>query len=146
MAKTGQFSDVLTDLCTKVPEKFNIENKIRLLAKSKVEEFGSFSLHADDFSMMLYDIQFWLYSYPSESVNKDQYLTTDYTKIITFGTFTGSYEGNNFTCGGYAPNFVSDDWLETRIKEGRIIENDSKIKISPSWIKELEESILLISI
>ncbi len=146
MTETGQFSDVLTDLCAKVPEKFNIENKIRILAKSKVEEFGSFSLHADDFSMMLYDIQFWLYSYPNESVDKNEYLITDYTKIITFGTFTGSDENHNFTCGGYAPNFVSDDWLETRIKEGRIIESDNEIKMSPSWIKELEESILNISV
>jgi len=144
-AKTGQFSDVLFDLCSKVPHEFNIENKIRALMINKIEEFGRFFLHGDDISMMVYDIQFWLYSYLGNFVDKNDYLTKYYEEIITFGKFTRNNTNINFTIGGYSSGLISDNWLETRIKEGRIIESDNKIKMSPLWIKELEKNILNIN-
>lgn len=150
-AREGQFSDVLFMLCNYIPKEFNIESKIRALLVAKIEEFGSFFLHGDDISMMIYDIQFWLYSYQDRIVDKDRYLTKDYEEIVVFGTFSKDNVTPNteycFNCGGYSPGLISDNWLETRIKEGRIIEIDNNtIQMSPLWIIELEKSILEIAV
>jgi len=158
-ARTGQFSDVLLTLCNQISKEFNIESKIRALLVAKIEECGSFTLHSDDISMIVYDIQFWLYSYQGRVVDKDEYLIKDYKEIISFGTFSKdnvAYDTNDrFTCGAYEAATFSDwyepsiisDWLETRIKEGRIIEIDNNtIQMSPLWITELEKSILEIAV
>ncbi|MOA48513.1 hypothetical protein D3C78_1712620 [compost metagenome] len=45
--------------------------------------------------------------------------------------------GGEFSTGGYAPEFITD-WLDARIKQGRIVVNDSGVlAMSEAAVKEL---------
>lgn len=103
------------------------EQKIRNICTRIVEEKGHFSFHADEVSYVMYDMQFWLYikSYPNTS--REQYLTA-YENIIAFG--------GEFGQGGYAPAFITD-WLDTRVKEGRIVQDDGVMRFTNSYAEEV---------
>ncbi|WP_409370253.1 SMI1/KNR4 family protein [Lysinibacillus sp. 38-6] len=119
----GKFSPMLEELCARVTEVGQVEQKIRSICTQIVEEKGHFSFHADALSYAMYDVQFWLYtkSYPDTSY--DQYVSA-YQNIIAFG--------GEFGQGGYAPGFITD-WLERRKKEGRIVQNHGKIHFTDSY-------------
>lgn len=123
----GKFSPLLEELCSRVTEVEQAEQKIRNICTRIVEEKGHFSFHADEVSYVMYDMQFWLYikSYPNTS--REQYLTA-YENIIAFG--------GEFGQGGYAPAFITD-WLDTRIKEGRIVQDDGVIRFTNSYAEEV---------
>jgi tetratricopeptide (TPR) repeat protein len=130
----GQFSPLLQELCGKVTEVDNIEGIIRSICTAIVEEKGHFSLHADERSILMYDVQFWLYisSYPH--TNRDQYLA-EYTKMIAFG--------GEFSTGGYAPGFITD-WLDDRIRQGMIEESGGTLRLTDKakeqLLKQLKET------
>lgn len=123
----GKFSPLLEELCSRVTEVEQIEQKIRSICTRIVEEKGHFSLHADELSYLMYDVQFWLYmkSYPDTS--RDQYVAA-YQNIIAFG--------GEFGTGGYAPAFITD-WLDVRIKEGRIVQDHGTIGLTAEYTEEL---------
>lgn len=75
----------------------------------------------------MYDVQFWLYtkSYPDSS--RDQYEAV-YENIIAFG--------GEFGQGGYAPSFITD-WLDIRMKEGRIAQDHGMIRFTDSYAEEV---------
>lgn len=104
-----------------------IEQKIRSICTRIVEEKGHFSFHADELSYVMYDVQFWLYlkSYPETS--RDQYVAA-YQNIIAFG--------GEFSQGGYAPSFITD-WLDVRIKEGRIVQQHGILRFTDSFAEEV---------
>lgn len=126
-AAHGKFSPLLEELCSRVTEVEQVEQKIRNICTRIVEEKDHFSFHADELSYVMYDMQFWLYikSYPNTS--REQYLTA-YENIIAFG--------GEFGQGGYAPSFITD-WLDTRIKEGRIVQDDGVIRFTNLYAEEV---------
>lgn len=123
----GKFSSLLDELCSRVTEVEQVEQKIRSICTSIFEEKGYFALHADELSYDMYDVQFWLYikSYPDTS--RDQYVSA-YQNIIAFG--------GEFGTGGYGPSFITD-WLDYRINEGRIILDHGIIRFTDLYAEQV---------
>lgn len=110
--ENGRFSTILTELCDNFTHVSDIGKIIRNISKELVTQKGHFSLHADELSYLLYDIQFWLYSNRKSVRNMKQYLDI-YSRIMTI-TCDGE-----FTMNGYAPGFA-EDWMVERLKTGAI--------------------------
>ncbi|WP_102274360.1 SMI1/KNR4 family protein [Cytobacillus massiliigabonensis] len=123
----GKFSPLLGELCSRVTEVEQVEQKIRRICTRIVEEKGHFSFHADELSYVMYDVQFWLYTKSYSDTSRDQYLA-DYEKIIAFG--------GEFGQGGYGPSFITD-WLNHRIKEERIVQDHGFIRVANSYAEEV---------
>ncbi|WP_144511010.1 SMI1/KNR4 family protein [Bacillus sp. FJAT-22090] len=123
----GKFSALLDELCSQVNEVEQVEQKIRSICTNIVEEKGYFALHADKLSYDMYDVQFWLYTKSYPNTTRDQYVST-YENIIAFG--------GEFGTGGYAPSFITD-WLDYRIDEGRIIQEQGSIRFTDLYAKEI---------
>lgn len=98
----------------------DIEGIIRRICTAIVEEKGYFSLHADERSTLMYDLQFWLYTRVYPNTNRDQYLEV-YSKMIAFG--------GEFSTGGYAPGFISD-WLDDRVRHGMIVNTNGTLRFT----------------
>lgn len=130
--RNGEFSTVLKELCQSITEVDNIEDKIRKICTDIVESKGYFALHADELSILMYDIQFWLYSKNNSNITSDDYLKA-YSSIIAFGD-------KEFKTGGYAPAFIKD-WLDGRITNEKIICNNGFITFTAEAKKELIEQI-----
>ncbi len=124
----GAFSPLLAQLCAHAAAIENIEEKIRAICTKIVEEKGFFALHGDEFSILMYDLQFWLYSKFQPNISREKYLK-DYEMILVFS--------GEFSTGGYAPDFVSD-WLRDRVDQGMIIETGGTIRFT-----EMAEAQLL---
>ena len=75
----------------------------------------------------MYDVQFWLYTKSYPDTSRDQYVAT-YQNMIAFG--------GEFGQGGYAPAFITD-WLDRRIKEGRIVQDQGMIRFTDSYAEEV---------
>lgn len=120
MVRTAPFSELLSELCGKCGEPEKTERWIRRLAEETVEEKGYFALHADERSLLLYDIQFWLYTNAHTDTTEEAYLAS-YKDMIAFG--------RPFGTGGYAPAFV-EDWLKQRRKEGAIVQKDGVLSMT----------------
>ncbi|MED3549206.1 SMI1/KNR4 family protein [Cytobacillus praedii] len=123
----GKFSPLLEELCSQVTEVSQVEQKIRNICTRIVEEKGHFSFHADELSYVMYDVQFWFYTKSYPNTSREQYLAA-YEKIIAFG--------GEFGQGGYAPSFITD-WLNHRIKEGRIVQDHGIIQFTNSYAEEV---------
>ncbi|WP_419393622.1 SMI1/KNR4 family protein [Cytobacillus praedii] len=123
----GKFSPLLEELCSQVTEVNQVEQKIRNICTRIVEEKGHFSFHADELSYVMYDVQFWFYTKSYPNTSREQYLAA-YEKIIAFG--------GEFGQGGYAPSFITD-WLNHRIKEGRIVQDHGIIQFTNSYAEEV---------
>lgn len=108
----GAFSPLLAELCGGVTEVEDIEGTIRTICTEIVEEKGHFSLHADERSNLMYEVQFWLYTRAYPDTSRADYLEV-YSKMIAFG--------GEFGTGGYAPSFISD-WLDEQVRQARIVE------------------------
>lgn len=128
----GKFSPLLAELCAKVSEVERIDRVIRTICTQIVEEKGFFSLHADERSILMYDLQFWLYTKSYPQTSRDQYLDV-YKQMIAFG--------GEFGTGGYAPGFITD-WLDNRLQQGLIVENDGTLRFTAAaadeWIERLK--------
>ncbi|GGF95785.1 hypothetical protein GCM10010912_45910 [Paenibacillus albidus] len=116
----GKFSPLLAELCSRVTEVDQLEQKLRNVCTRVIEEKGYFSFHADELSTLMYDVQFWLYTRSYPETGRQQYLDT-YDKMIAFG--------GEFGQGGYAPGFISD-WLDGRIREGRIVQENGVLRFT----------------
>lgn len=127
----GSFSPLLEEICTRVTEVEQIEQKIRKICTQIVEEKGHFSFHADELSYMMYDVQFWLYTKSYPETSRDQYLEI-YKNIIAFG--------GEFGQGGYAPSFISD-WLDHRMKEGQIIQDHRRIHFTDTFAEKVVQQL-----
>ncbi|OKP98707.1 Imm51 family immunity protein [Paenibacillus sp. P46E] len=124
----GAFSPLLAELCGNVTEIGNVEGIIRSICTEIVEDKGHFSLHADERSILMYDVQFWLYTKSYPQTSRAEYLEV-YSKMIAFG--------GEFGTGGYAPSFITD-WLDDRVRQGRIIERGGVL----SFTEEAREALL----
>ncbi|WP_152395927.1 SMI1/KNR4 family protein [Paenibacillus guangzhouensis] len=130
----GKFSPLLGELCTRVSEVEQIEQKIRSICTRIVEEKGHFSFHADELSYLMYDVQFWLYTKSYPDTSREQYLAI-YEKMIAFG--------GEFGQGGYAPGWITE-WLDRRMHEGRIVQENGRLRFTDQFaaevIKQLREA------
>ncbi|TAH28107.1 MAG: SMI1/KNR4 family protein [Cytophagales bacterium] len=129
----GKFSTVLTELCDNFIHFPDIGKIIRKISKEVVTQKGHFSLHTNELSYLLYDIQFWLYS-NSKSVSSKKQFLTDYERIMTLTT------DGEFTMNGYAPGFV-EDWMEERLKSGAIKSGLFKLKLSDTHKQKLIDKL-----
>lgn len=127
----GAFSPLLKELCGKVAEIEGIEAKIRSICTRITNAKGYFAFHADELSMLMYDVQFWLYEYRGQAVTREQYLA-DYPSMIAFG--------GEFSTGGYAPGFITD-WLDLRIQQGMIAVHDQQICLTDEARQALMEKL-----
>jgi tetratricopeptide (TPR) repeat protein len=109
--KHGEFSPLLADLCSRTDNPARTEAHIRAVCTHVIETKGFFSFHDDELSLLMYDVQFGLYTQAYPQTNREEFLTA-YPQMIAFG--------GAFSQRGYGPSFVSD-WLDRRIAEGRII-------------------------
>ncbi|MDO7908214.1 SMI1/KNR4 family protein [Paenibacillus sp. JX-17] len=127
----GQFSPLLTELCESVTEIDQIEARIRRICRQVVEEKGHFSFHADELSCLMYDVQFWLYTRSYPDTSRQHYLDI-YSKMIAFG--------GGFGQGGYAPAWITD-WLDQRIREGRIVQECGKLRFTDQAAADLIQKL-----
>lgn len=130
--KYAPFSPLLQSLCEKTGEGKRIEAVIRGICTQIVEDKGYFALHADELSMLMYDIQFWLYTNANSEVTQVQYLE-DYQNIIALA--------QGFSTGGYAPGFISS-WLEERIAQGEIVNQDGGLSFTAEKLTSLHVQML----
>lgn len=128
----GTFSPVLTSLIEKADD-LNYEKALRTICRQIVGEKGHFSLHADELSMLVYDIQFLLYSNSNPTTTRAKYLKK-HPSIIAFGD-------GQFSTKGYAEGFITD-WLESRMKAGQLCQLPSKaLTLSPAFMAELKQKV-----
>ncbi|MDF2658118.1 MAG: glucan biosynthesis protein [Paenibacillus sp.] len=132
----GKFSPLLAELCAKVDEVERIEHVIRTICTQIVEEKGVFALHADERSMLMYDLQFWLYTKSYPQTTRDRYLGV-YEQMIAFG--------GEFSTGGYAPGFITD-WLDNRLQQGLIVENDGTLQLTAAATDDLIDRLKAVDI
>ncbi|MFB9279802.1 SMI1/KNR4 family protein [Cohnella cellulosilytica] len=125
--KNAQFSPLLQSLCEKAEGINQIEAVIRNICTRIVEDKGHFSLHADELSALMYDVQFWLYTGANQEVTREQYLA-DYKEIIVFA--------KGFGTGGYAPAFITD-WLDDRIGQGEIVNDGGVLSLTAEAAERL---------
>ncbi|SFM36570.1 SMI1 / KNR4 family (SUKH-1) [Pelosinus propionicus DSM 13327] len=123
----GEFSPLLAKLCAHATEVENLEDKIREICTKIVEKKGFFALHADELSILMYDLQFWLYTKFQPSIDRERYLK-DYEMILVFS--------GEFSTGGYAPSFITD-WLNDRVGKGMIIETSETIRFTETAKEQL---------
>lgn len=123
----GAFSPLLSKFCSHVMEVENMEERIRVIGQRIVETKGYFALHADALSILMYDLQFWLYTKSQPCTSREGYLR-DYENIMVFS--------GEFSTGGYAREFVTD-WLQDRIEKGMIVEANGNISLTTAATAEL---------
>lgn len=127
----GKFSPLLEELCARIIEVEQIEQKIRRICTRIVEEKGHFSFHADELSYLMYDVQFWLYTKSYPDTSREQYLAI-YDKMIAFG--------GEFGQGGYAPGWITE-WLDRRMQEGRIVQDNGRLRFTDQSAEELVQQL-----
>lgn len=122
----GAFSPLLRNLCDMATDVDLLEIKIRTICRKIVEEKGFFALHADELSLLMYDLQFWLYS-RANNTSCAEYLK-EYEMILAMN--------GEFSTGGYAQGFV-EDWLRDRMAKQWIVEGESGIVFTPAIAREI---------
>ncbi|WP_042473292.1 Imm51 family immunity protein [Bacillus ndiopicus] len=132
MVKHAPFSPLLQSLSENTGEGNQIEAAIRSICMQIVEDKGFFALHADELSMLMYDIQFWLYTNANSEVTREQYLA-DYKDIIALA--------HGFSTGGYAPDFVAD-WLDECIAKGDIVNQQGILSFTADKVARLQAQIV----
>jgi hypothetical protein len=130
--KTGTFSPLLTTLCAAY-RALNpaIDQTIRRIALQILEQKKHFILHADELSLLMYDIQFLLYTHLHPVTTKSDYLK-NFSKIIALS--------GEFNTGGYAPGFVTD-WFAKRIANQEILDDGNSVAFSTLYKAELLSKI-----
>lgn len=131
----GKFSTVLTGLCNNFTQLPSIGKVVRNISKEITTKKGHFSLHADELSYLLYDIQFWLYS-NTRTVNNQTQFINDYSTIIALPL------DGEFTTNGYAPSFI-DDWFADRLHNKFIVMEMFKFNLTEEYKQKLLDQIKL---
>ncbi|RKN84330.1 SMI1/KNR4 family protein [Paenibacillus ginsengarvi] len=132
--KHAPFSPLLQSLCEKADASKRMEAVIRGICTRIVEEKGFFALHADELSMLMYDIQFGLYAASNPEVTRESYLA-DYVNMIAFA--------KGFGTGGYAPGFI-ESWLDERIKQGEIVTDKGGLRLAEGAAERLADKLAAI--
>lgn len=109
------FGSRLQALCKAWPD-VRMPTIIRRLADAIVEDKGYFSLHADEKSHLMYDLQFLLHSHGRSYKSREAYLQA-YPSVIAMAG------GGHFGTGGWAQGFV-EDWFKARAQAGQLEQAD----------------------
>lgn len=73
--RSAPFGEMLSALIEKANADFDIGAKIRKVSEAITEEKGSFALHADPLSKLIYDVEFWLHTNANTKTTREAYLT-----------------------------------------------------------------------
>jgi len=134
LVEQAPFGPLLQSLCDAFPNP-DLAAGLRELAAAIVNRKGSFGLHGDDLSLLMYDLQFLLYSHVRPVPSRESYLADDaYPAIIALS-------GGRFSTGGYAPGFVEDWWAEAR-RQGRIVETGAGLQFTPAAAQDVLDNVL----
>ncbi|MGO8745479.1 MAG: SMI1/KNR4 family protein [Thermoguttaceae bacterium] len=112
---SGSFSSLLTQLISNSGDPA-WGTRIRSLCRKLTIEKGYFALHADELSLLVYDLLFYLYTMSNKVTDKEEFLKV-YPNMIAFGD-------GEFTIGGYGPGFI-ENWITNRLKQGEIVTGPS---------------------
>ncbi|WP_407569206.1 SMI1/KNR4 family protein [Deinococcus altitudinis] len=134
LVQQAPFGPLLQTLCNAYPNP-DLATGLRELAAAIVKKKGSFGLHGDELSSLMYDLQFLLCSHSRPVPSRETYLADDaYPSIIALS-------GGRFSTGGYAPGFVEDWWDEAR-RQGRIVETGEGLRFTPDAAQEVLDNVL----
>lgn len=129
---SGSFSSLLTQLISNSGDPA-WGTRIRSLCRKLTKEKGHFDLHADDLSLLVYDLLFYLYTMSNKVTDKAEYLEV-YEVMVAFGD-------GEFTTGGYGPDFI-EDWITNRLKHGEIVMGPSGgLVFSDKFLGEFNQKI-----
>jgi hypothetical protein len=109
-ARTGRFSSKLRQIAMGPLAPAGVDRALRSLLEAIVQEKGTFSLHWDDQSQLVYDALFVLYTRVHGAVSRAGYLR-EYPQLLVF------CDDGEFHSSGYAPGFV-EDWFDARLEWG----------------------------
>lgn len=130
--ETGSFSSLLATLISNSGEP-QLGRVIRNLCRTLTVQKGYFALHADEFSFLVYDVLFYLYTKSNELDDKNSYLKI-YPEMIAFGD-------GELRTGGYAPGFVQN-WITKRISQGQIVEDShGSVMFSHQFLQEFKTTL-----
>lgn len=128
----GSFSTLLARLVSSSGEP-RLGKLVRNICRTLTVEKGYFALHADELSVLVYDVLFYLYTMSNDLTDKDDYLKA-YPDMIALGDGT-------FGTGGYAPDFILD-WITNRILQGQVVTNSSgSLVFSNDFLQELKHKL-----
>lgn len=149
LVKEGTFSPIVLQAFHQVDrEVVDIELLIRRLGEKIVNEKGFFALHADQYSHLMFDTMFWLYSILRVAKSFDYFMNTH-------NSFPQSYdepslplmifislvdEDYGFKTGGYAADFVKD-WWNKRIEDGQIIASEDGYVFTDTAIQRIQQEL-----
>lgn len=127
--RSGVFSPLLRELCARTVCMKHAEKTVRSVAQEIVMEKGQFSLHGDELSQLMYDLQFLLYANANVITSKEEYFAV-YPQILV--------TGSGFSTGGYAKGFL-EQWFDRHIRNGVIIKQSASALTGPSRLAFTEE-------
>lgn len=128
----GSFSTLLARLVSSSGEP-RLGKLVRNICRTLTVEKGYFALHADELSVLVYDVLFYLYTMSNDITNEDDYLKA-YPDMIALGD-------GEFSTGGYAPDFIQD-WITNRISQGKVVTNSSgSLVFSNDFLQELKHKL-----
>ena len=127
----GKFSKLLASLCKKFKEMPEIEKHIRNIAFKILQEKTNFSMHDDELSYLMYDVQYLLFTHANKIKDNKEYIAK-YEKIIAMD--------GEFSTNGYAPNFITD-WLKIRIDNKEIIQMDGFYQFENTYKEKMINQI-----
>ncbi len=130
----GAFSPLLTELIAQQSAPLDFAAIIRTICRQLTTEKGFFALHADELSMLLYDVQFLLYSQAHPAASKSQFLEA-YPAIIALAD-------GEFSTNGYAAGFM-EDWFESRHTGGQLVASPAGgFAFSDTYERDLRQRLL----
>lgn len=142
--RTGTLSPiVIRALQASSPELPDGEAVLRKLAERLVQAKGSFTLHADAHSWLMYDAIFWLYSQIASASSFKDYFDRaegqlDYGRACHTLMLRSSFVAQpyGFNTGGYAEGFVQE-WWNARVQQGEMALTDGNYRFTPDFESQL---------
>lgn len=142
----GDFSPILIKAFENVKDILpDVPERIQKLITKIVKEKNKFLLHADEKSILMYDILFYLYSTYNTAKSVEWYLNNpkqfetsydlpSYELMIAFCLVDDPF---NIHTGGYGPGFLKE-WWNSRLENGEL----HKVPEGYRFTKEAEERVL----
>jgi len=128
----GSFSSLLTGLVSSSGDP-SYGTRIRNLCRKLTSQKGHFALHADELSLLVYDLLFYLYTMSNKLIDKEEYLKV-YPNMIAFGD-------GEFSTRGYAPGFIQN-WITKRLTQGKIVKARSgELVFSMEFLHEFKQKL-----
>jgi hypothetical protein len=130
--ESGRFSSILGRLIANSGEPaYGI--RLRNLCQKLTNEKRAFVLHADELSVLVYDLLFYLYTLSEKVTDMEQYLKV-FPRVILIGD-------GEFGTRGYGPGFVKK-WINDRLSQGAIVAAPSgELVFSEAFLNEFNRKL-----